>query len=682
MSNHDHNIQAPLVFALAEYADKRNASFHVPGHKDGRVLCNRPEGDRFYRQIAQIDGTEITGLDDLHHPEGVIAEAQERAARLFGAEASYFLVGGSTAGNLGLILTVCSAPGDVLLVQRNVHKSVIHGLMLAGAKAVFLAPEADPASGLSIIPSADTVREALRRYPDAKGLLVTHPNYYGMGGDLAALAELCHGSGVPLLVDEAHGAHFGLHPELPGSALAAGADGVVQSTHKMLSALTMGAMLHVQGSLIDRELLRQRLAMVQSSSPSYPIMASLDLSRSYLEEAGPAAFAEGLRAADKLREHIRKLNRFKLIELPADEKLAGCRILGKQHNGGSISEGKHAVSRLSGEQYAGCRISDEKQANNTLSAEQQSRKTTETEQYAGKILEIGQPTGKTTEAEQPAGDNIEIEEYPGGGIEDEGVAFSEAYQAASQMAYPRAYQVQDPFKVIISDNYHVYSGYELQERLEQAGCIPEMSDPTYVVLALSLGTTEEDVDRLVSVLETLDQEVVNSDLSSKGPVMPSGEQNHLEGNHAGQISQDNFEPEQIYDPNVPSVASSHSYESSMTDTDLAANRIRGQASTGPELETDHRLSTWNIPAAGRISEAIAFNMKPINREDTEAVPVEYTGGRIAAEMVIPYPPGIPILYPGELITKETAELLQILHKSQAKCQGTEDPSMKSIRVYK
>ncbi|WP_306432932.1 hypothetical protein [Paenibacillus sp. J22TS3] len=248
------------------------------------------------------------------------------------------------------------------------------------------------------------------------------------------------------------------------------------------------------------------------------------------------------------------------------------------------------------------------------------------------------------------------------------------------MAYPRAYQVQDPFKVIISDNYHVYSGYELQERLEQAGCIPEMSDPTYVVLALSLGTTEEDVDRLVSVLETLDQEVVNPDLSSKGSVMPSGEQNHLEKNKARLISQDNFEQEQFYDPNVPSVASSHSYESRMTNTDLAANRIRGQAST--EQETERRLSTWNIPATDRISEAIAFNMKPINREDTEAVPVEYTGGRIAAEMVIPYPPGIPILYPGELITKQTVELLQILHKSQAKCQGTEDPSMRSIRVYK
>lgn len=116
---------------------------------------------------------------------------------------------------------------------------------------------------------------------------MTHPNYYGMGTSLKPLAELCHNSGVPLLVDEAHGAHFGLHPKLPENALEAGADGVVQSTHKMLTALTMGAMLHVQGDLLDRRLLAQRLAMIQSSSPSYPIMASLDLSRSLLQTKGP-----------------------------------------------------------------------------------------------------------------------------------------------------------------------------------------------------------------------------------------------------------------------------------------------------------------------------------------------------------------------------------------------------------
>ncbi|KHF33712.1 Arginine decarboxylase [Paenibacillus sp. P1XP2] len=257
--------KAPLFEALQQYKNGRQASFHVPGHKKGRAYASFG-GAGFLDQVMEADVTEITGTDDLHHPEGVIRDAQLLAADCFGAEESYFLVGGSTSGNLAMILTVCSHPGDLLLVQRNVHKSVLNGLMLAGAKAVFLEPQVDESSGLATAPSAETVAAALAAYPEAKGVLVTMPNYYGMGTDLAPLAEACHRHDVPLLVDEAHGAHYGQHPRLPRSALASGADVVVQSTHKMLAALTMGAMLHVQGPRVNRGLLRQRLAMVQSSS--------------------------------------------------------------------------------------------------------------------------------------------------------------------------------------------------------------------------------------------------------------------------------------------------------------------------------------------------------------------------------------------------------------------------------
>lgn len=308
---------APLYEQLVKMHHRQRANFHVPGHKEGRGLD--PAGAPFFHAVMGIDYTEIAGLDDLHHPEGVILEAQRLAAELFGAEETYFLVGGSTVGNLSLITTVCGR-GDLLIVQRNVHKSVIHGLMLAGAQAVFISPRLDKDSGLAACVDPHDIEEALVRFPQARGVLLTNPNYYGMGIDLTGIANAAHRFGVPLLVDEAHGAHFGLHPKLPPSALSCGADGVVQSTHKMLGAMTMGAMLHVQGGKIDRDKLRQRLAMLQSSSPSYPIMASLDLSRRLLHEKGRQLMEEALARLDVFRRELTSLLAFREVGrvAPAD----------------------------------------------------------------------------------------------------------------------------------------------------------------------------------------------------------------------------------------------------------------------------------------------------------------------------------------------------------------------------
>ncbi|WP_138496079.1 aminotransferase class I/II-fold pyridoxal phosphate-dependent enzyme [Paenibacillus pinistramenti] len=501
--------KAPLWEALLRYEREADVSFHVPGHKNGAMYKHSSSG--LLRNVLKIDATEITGLDDLHHPEGVIEEAQRQAASFFGAEETFFLVGGSTSGNLGLILTACCQPGDILLVQRNVHKSVLHGLMLAHAQAVFLAPEVDGASGLAVMPSAETVGEALRRYPGAKGVLVTHPNYYGMGAPLAQLAELCHAAGVPLLVDEAHGAHYGLAAELPQSALAQGADGVVQSTHKMLGAMTMGAMLHVQGPLLDRPLLRQRLAMVQSSSPSYPIMASLDLCRSWLEQEGPAALAESLAAAQQLRRGIQQLRRFKIVQ-PEVHFL---------QDGGNSKRGSNS--------------------------------------------------------------------YP-------------------------AYTAQDPFKVVLYDACQEWSGYELQERLERRKCVPEMSDERYTVLALGPGTTLDDVNHLLGVLHTLEAELGNS-------------------------------PDQ------------------------------------PPEATHPLLSTWNNRIGEAVSEPVAFHLTPPAEKTTEPIALEQSAGRMAAEMVIPYPPGIPLLYPGETVSPETAARLIALREGGSRFQGAKDPSLQQIQVY-
>ncbi len=286
--------EAPLYEMLQRHAALGSRPYHVPGHKQ-RVGWGDAQADEAYRELLPLDLTELADTDDLHHPQGPLADAQRLAARCFGAEETSFLVGGSTSGNLAMILG-SGNPGELFIVQRNVHKSIIHGLMLAGARAVMLSPALDPLSGLPVIPSAVGIQAALERYPDARGVILTAPNYYGMTAPLGDIVRLAHRRGVPVLVDEAHGAHLGFHPEFPESAISAGADVVVQSTHKMLSAMTMGAMLHLQGNFVDREAIKQALRMVQSSSPSFPILASLDLARRQLDAGGAQTFRPALDA--------------------------------------------------------------------------------------------------------------------------------------------------------------------------------------------------------------------------------------------------------------------------------------------------------------------------------------------------------------------------------------------------
>jgi arginine decarboxylase len=304
--------RAPLFEKLTEHHRNGAISFHVPGHKFGKGLKPEEEVYTYYHHIMSIDGTEIAGFDDLHDPEEVIHEAQMLAADCFGAEETWFLIGGSTVGNLAIIHTLCER-GDLLIVQRNVHKSVIHGLMLAGARAVFISPQVDQESGIAAGVRPVDVEEALRQYPDAKGVLLTNPNYYGMGVDLKQIAAITHHYDKPLVVDEAHGAHFGFHPSLPPSALSCGADVVVQSTHKMLSAMTMSSMLHVQGNRINRIILQKYLGMLQSSSPSYPLMASLDLARREMDVDGGRLIEQGLAVVEYFRDLMEHLPEYRIL---------------------------------------------------------------------------------------------------------------------------------------------------------------------------------------------------------------------------------------------------------------------------------------------------------------------------------------------------------------------------------
>jgi arginine decarboxylase len=286
--------RAPLYEALDAHARLGAHAFHVPGHKQ-RAIWEDKQAASYYGSMLELDLTELTDTDDLHHPEASLADAQKLAAECWCSDETRFLVGGSTAGNLAMIMGICN-PGDLVIVQRNVHKSIIHGLMIAGARAVLLSPDIDRASGLATIPAEQLLNAAIEQYPEAKAVILSSPNYYGMSLDLKSRIQLAHERDIPVLVDEAHGPHFGFHPEFPMSAVQAGADLVVQSTHKMLSAMTMGAMLHMQGKRVPRASVRQALSMVQSSSPSFPILASLDLARRQLHTLGASVFYSALEA--------------------------------------------------------------------------------------------------------------------------------------------------------------------------------------------------------------------------------------------------------------------------------------------------------------------------------------------------------------------------------------------------
>ncbi|WP_239583049.1 aminotransferase class I/II-fold pyridoxal phosphate-dependent enzyme [Bacillus tianshenii] len=310
--------KTPIYSRLKAHWETDPVSGHVPGHKYGRVLPEK--GQAFFRDILKIDATEISGLDDLHSPEEMIKEGQELVSDLYGSDASFFLVNGSTVGNLAMILSVCSR-GDRVLVQRNCHKSVLNGLELAGAEPVFLSCGYDPMMEVSTSVELDELDEALKTIEDVQAVILTNPNYYGLSIDLKAIIERVHEAGIPVLVDEAHGAHFVLGSPFPVSALELGADVVVHSAHKTLPAMTMGSFLHIKGSLVSRERIAYYLRMLQSSSPSYPIMASLDLARSYIAALSKEEIDAIAKETAKIRRELDMLDGIRVV-VPENKSIA------------------------------------------------------------------------------------------------------------------------------------------------------------------------------------------------------------------------------------------------------------------------------------------------------------------------------------------------------------------------
>ncbi len=272
-----------LYQALSAYGESDYYPCHMPGHKRSPLSGEMAD---FY----QIDITEIDGFDNLHQPEGILLEAQKRANRLYGTDETFFLVNGSTCGVLAAVMAAVR-PGDEILMARNCHKSVYHAAVLQGLQAHYYHPglirEYDICDGVC----PEDIGRLLDTYPGCRAVVVTSPTYEGIISDVAGIADVVHKRGKILIVDEAHGAHLGLAGDMPCSAAVQGADLVIHSLHKTLPSMTQTALLHVNGGRIDRIRLRRYLSMLQSSSPSYVLMASMDSCVRFLEEQGQERFA-------------------------------------------------------------------------------------------------------------------------------------------------------------------------------------------------------------------------------------------------------------------------------------------------------------------------------------------------------------------------------------------------------
>ena len=478
--------QTPLIDALRQFAAGNPAYFRIPAHRFGKGV-DETLAALLGKQVFTADLTEAEGLDDLHAATGVIAEAEALAADLWGSESCHFLVNGSTGGNEAMLLSVLR-PEDKILTARNVHKSVLMGLILTGAVPVWMYPDEVPGWQLDGPVSVGTVERSLDEHPDCKAVMLVSPTYFGICSPVREIAALCHERNILLLVDEAHGPHLHFMKNAPEDAVSAGADLVVQSLHKTGGSMTQSSLLHVQGPLADRDRIRESLALTMSTSPSYVLMASLDGARHQLAMHGRSLTEQ----AEKLALYVRT-----------------------------------ALASVPG---------------------------------------------------------IEVLDLP----------------------------CSDPLRLVFSAGKLGISGEELSRRLYETDFVSlELADACQAAAVITWGNTREDVERLVNSVRTAMQE-----LRQKAEPFP----------------------------NV-----------SAKTTGAALFRETAEAAVSPR-------TAWYAAA--------------------ESVPLEKTGGRIAAESVIPYPPGIPVLYPGEKITPEMTEYLMAVRMEKTALHGPSDRSLTCLRVLK
>ena len=297
--------QTPLFDALMEYHNRNTIPFHVPGHKRG-VGMDHKFRDFVGTNVLSIDVTVFQLVDSLHHPTGPIKEAMKLAADAYGSDMAFISIHGTSGALQAMVMSVVG-DGDVILVPRNIHKSITAGIILSGAVPVFMQPEIDKNIGIAHGVTPETVENALREHPEAKAVLIINPTYYGVAADIKKIADIVHSHNIPLIVDEAHGPHLGFNDRLPLSALNAGADMCAQSTHKIIGSMTQSSFLHVKGDRIDINHVQQVMNLLQTTSPSYPIMASLDVARAQIATKGKELMDYAIDLITYAREEINKI---------------------------------------------------------------------------------------------------------------------------------------------------------------------------------------------------------------------------------------------------------------------------------------------------------------------------------------------------------------------------------------
>lgn len=292
----------PILKALKDYTKEDISYFHMPGHKGGNVF-KKIGFTEFDFNLLAMDVTEVPGIDNLHCPEAAIQEAQELAADAFGADHSFFLVNGTTGGIYSMILGTTS-PGDKIIIPRNCHKSVTGAVILGRLQPIYINPEIDSKLHIASGISPAEVQKAMEAHPDAKAVVITNPTFYGVCSDIERIAQIAHEKNMLLLVDEAHGSHFGFHAELPKTALQCGADIVAQSTHKTLPAMTQSSMLHIKSEHVDIDKVKLFLQLTQSTSPSHVLLASLDTARYIMQQKGEELLTEVMTWCNRLRQDL------------------------------------------------------------------------------------------------------------------------------------------------------------------------------------------------------------------------------------------------------------------------------------------------------------------------------------------------------------------------------------------
>lgn len=297
----DHE-RTPLFTALRQHAERNPLQFHIPGHKKGAGM--EEEFRAFIGDNAlSIDLINIAPLDDLHRPSGIIKEAQELAADAFGADYTFFSVQGTSGAIMTMILSVC-APGDKIIVPRNVHKSIMSAIIFAGAKPVFVSPSMDHKLGIAHGITIHSVKRALEKHPDAKAVLVINPTYFGISANLEEIVELVHTYDIPVLVDEAHGVHIHFHEKLPLSAMQAGADMAATSVHKLGGSLTQSSVLNIKKGRVNPDRVQSIISMLTTTSTSYLLLASLDAARKQLALHGREMAEKAMGLAQYARKEI------------------------------------------------------------------------------------------------------------------------------------------------------------------------------------------------------------------------------------------------------------------------------------------------------------------------------------------------------------------------------------------